>query len=136
MSPFLSKSLALLLMGLSLVGVSAGTSVAADKRGIDAPVSSGVKSLAIGEGFACAVTTIGHVLCWGQGSVGQLGIDGIQTFNMPVMIKSSASGGPLSDAIQVVAGRVSACALLSDTSVSCWGNNASGAMRVSCDCLK
>ncbi len=45
-------------------------------RGLPVPVSwmtSGVKGVAAGDGFSCAINAIGGVLCWGNNYAGQLG---------------------------------------------------------------
>ena len=119
-----------LLLIFPLVCVSTGAGAFGEIQRRNVPHASGIKSLAIGEGFVCAATDGGHVLCWGQGSSGQLAIGGIQAFNMPVLVNLSANGAPLSDVVQVVAGGHSVCALLADTSVSCWGSNDSGALGI------
>ena len=83
--------------------------------------------IGLGEGFGCALRTDGMVLCWGQNVAGQLGRD------------SSADAGDagstdyvpqpvagLSNVAHIAVGAAHVCALQSDESVWCWGDNRSG----------
>ncbi len=71
--------------------------------------------------FACAVTTAGKVLCWGQNSSGQLGSNGTNDQPRPVAVE-----GLDARARNVACGRDHACALLVDGGVACWGSEAKG----------
>lgn len=81
----------------------------------------GATALAAGLTFNCAATSAGDVRCWGRNSRGQLG-DGSQVGQAT----PTAVGGGLADAVDVVAGASHACALLTDTTVRCWGANTEG----------
>jgi alpha-tubulin suppressor-like RCC1 family protein len=84
-------------------------------------LSSGVASLAVGDDFTCAVLQDGGVKCWGNNYNGQLG-DGTQEDRL-LPVDVVGLGGKVTAA---AAGDSSACALLADGRVQCWGYNAWG----------
>jgi len=78
-----------------------------------------VLDVAAGEEFTCALRRDGRVLCWGANDQGQLGSG----------VSGPASGAPMTvpgitNATEITAGRKFACAVLSDSTVTCWGENA------------
>ncbi|MET0389763.1 MAG: DUF4215 domain-containing protein, partial [Polyangiales bacterium] len=92
-----------------------------DQRAID---------LAGGAFFFCALLDGGAVKCWGQNSSGQLGLGDTRT--------RGSAPGQLGDALASVdlgtgrtahalaAGDNSACAILDDRTLKCWGQNSAG----------
>ena len=60
----------------------------ADVSGLD----TGVTAVATGNGLSCALTSAGAVVCWGDGSHGQLGNGGRQSRNTPASVTGLASG--------------------------------------------
>jgi alpha-tubulin suppressor-like RCC1 family protein len=75
-----------------------------------------------GDDFTCARDATGSVWCWGHNGFGQLG-----TTTSPNILSTMALPVQgISNAIQVVAGDVHACALLADHTVHCWGDNTHG----------
>jgi alpha-tubulin suppressor-like RCC1 family protein len=74
----------------------------------------------------CAANTAGGAVCWGNNTSGQLGNDTTNSSDVPVTVNG------LSGAVQIAVGggagtgQASACALLSDGTVECWGSNAYG----------
>ena len=74
-------------------------------------------AIAAGWGYACAVLSNGTVRCWGDNSVGLLGLGNTQ----PVLSGTVALGSVT--AVGIATGGGSACALLSGGSVHCWGDN-------------
>ena len=83
-------------------------------------------TLSMGEKHSCAVKE-GEVLCWGDGSEGQLGRDGTVTID-EAKVPDSVDG--LSEAIGVSAGKAHTCSLSEDQegqkTVHCWGDNSKG----------
>ncbi len=85
-------------------------------------VASVVSSADSGDDHSCAVLSDSAVKCWGANSRGQLG-DGTHTSSAtPVQVVTSP-GHPLENVVQVSAGEDFSCAVLSDHSVSCWGES-------------
>ncbi len=82
------------------------------------PSDCGVTGMALGTDHACALLGDKTIRCWGQNGSGQLG-DGTST--------SRTTPGPvgtLTDVMDVDAGRVSTCALLTSGEVWCFGEGA------------
>jgi len=76
-------------------------------------------SVATGEYSACALISGGTIQCWGFDGYGQLG-DGSQTSSVvPVPV----SGLTTATALSVGSDSESACALLADGTVYCWGSD-------------
>jgi len=80
----------------------------------------------IGDGFACALTANGLVWCWGENDHGQLGIGTETPFeSVPHQVN-------ITNVIDIAAGGNSAattdgaCAVKSDGTAWCWGDNAQG----------
>lgn len=70
--------------------------------------------------YGCGVTTAGAVMCWGNNSVGELGVGDFENRNSPSLV-------PLSEhATQVTAGGDHACALMTSGTIYCWGDNSVG----------
>jgi alpha-tubulin suppressor-like RCC1 family protein len=84
-------------------------------------LTSGVVSVSVGGGFACALTEAGGVHCWGNGTLGCLGNGQVAVSLVPVQVKGLESG-----VSAVSAGSFSAAALRRDGSVVTWGYAADG----------
>jgi len=88
----------------------------------------GVSQVRLGRDHACALQD-GTVTCWGSNSVLQLGLPasvsqvGFEAGDMGENLTAVDLGGR---ATHIAAGRDHTCAILNDTSVTCWGNNAFG----------
>lgn len=82
-------------------------------------LASGVTSIAIGGGHACALTNIGSVKCWGDNLDDELG-SGKMSFRetTPVDVIGLTSG-----VTAIAAGNAHTCALTSSEGVKCWGSN-------------
>ncbi len=90
------------------------------------PNLTGVTALSAGMGFVCAALKDGSVSCWGQDDSGQLGSPATYTCSGVPCIPTPSPVPNLTGVTAVGAGSDSACALLSDGTVECWGSNASG----------
>jgi Alpha-tubulin suppressor and related RCC1 domain-containing proteins len=79
-------------------------------------LTSGVKQIALGNAFACAITSSSGVKCWGANSYGQLGDNSTTVRSRPVDVNGLASGVK-----QISLGHSHACALMNAGTVKCWG---------------
>ncbi|MQA27285.1 MAG: tandem-95 repeat protein, partial [Micromonosporaceae bacterium] len=84
-------------------------------------------------GMTCAVRTDGKVSCWGRNTNGQLGDNTTTDRSAPVTVQIDTDPDPddtvladLTNVTSVVTGGFHGCALISDSSVRCWGFNGSG----------
>lgn len=81
---------------------------------------SGVRAVANGGFFSCALLSTGHIACWGEDQYGQLGDGNVIDSNTPVPVSGIA------DATAVALGTQHACALIAGGTVHCWGRDSSG----------
>jgi alpha-tubulin suppressor-like RCC1 family protein/phosphatidylethanolamine-binding protein (PEBP) family uncharacterized protein len=89
-------------------------------------LTSGVSQVATGGGHSCAVVLSGGVKCWGRASEGQIGnVDSFNDEPSPVNVSNLDV-----EVVQVTAGSLHTCALLSSGSVKCWGSNEFGQVGV------
>jgi len=100
---------------------------------------TGIVAVATGTSHSCAIDETGAVLCWGEGSYGQLG-DGVAgtqangfTHNQRNPIAACASGSaaggncvPLGRVAAIAARGWNTCALIDNGTVRCWGDNSCG----------
>lgn len=93
--------------------------------GKDVVVEAGPSPIEIGGGgnYACALSSANVLRCWGDNANGRLG-DGT-VVDRPAPVDVLGGLGPVT---QVVGGSGTTCALLTNGSVRCWGNNANGAV--------
>jgi hypothetical protein len=97
---------------------------------------SGVTAISVGESSACALLSGGTVKCWGYNGSGQLGdgtTTGPETCSLSVGIVETfpcattpVAVSGLSGVTAISVGNGFACALLSSSTVECWGDNGSG----------
>jgi alpha-tubulin suppressor-like RCC1 family protein len=96
--------------------------------GVAAPVAiAGLMATQVsaGEVSTCAITTTGGVECWGGNQAGQLGRGAVDAGVVdPVPAPVALPAGTA--ALQIASAVGSTCALLSDHTVWCWGDNAYG----------
>ncbi|HVI04155.1 MAG TPA: DUF4215 domain-containing protein [Enhygromyxa sp.] len=90
------------------------------------PPNTELAGISLGGNHSCALLGGGEVMCWGANGSGQLGGGDINTTGddeLPSSRGPVAIGGP---AKQVVTGANHTCALRTDGSVLCWGDNSVG----------
>ncbi|MBJ7382190.1 MAG: hypothetical protein JHC66_06325, partial [Acidimicrobiia bacterium] len=95
----------------------------------DVPLEN-VKAIAAGYNHTCALKNDGGVSCWGKNNKGQLGRGYTDPSNTVSRVWSGSSfdSPPLKNVVAISAAGDHTCALLSDTSVKCWGDGGYGAL--------
>src|SRR5690606_9911267 len=93
----------------------------------DVELGGPARKISVGANYNCAVLENGIVRCWGQNSIGQLGIGtaihiGDDPGEMP------PPDVPLPPAREVAAGNNHSCAILENGGVRCWGRGFGGAL--------
>lgn len=83
-------------------------------------VRGSIDTLAAGSHHTCGISD-GRVLCWGDNRFGQVGDGTNESRDQPEAVVGLPSG-----ATQISAGAVHTCALVSDGSAYCWGQNLRG----------
>jgi alpha-tubulin suppressor-like RCC1 family protein len=89
---------------------------------VGVPGLGAVKQVAAGDEHTCALTTTGHVFCWGSNLSGQLGIGGSPDSGTTRPAKVPG----LSNVASIAAGENFTCAVLDNGALRCWGANDSG----------
>ncbi|MFM7044954.1 MAG: hypothetical protein ACKOYG_05310 [Ilumatobacteraceae bacterium] len=97
--------------------VAAKTTIAASLLG-SATTTATATSVTVGRGHACAVTTTGALVCWGDNLYGQLGDNSVDDRRAPVGVSGLATG-----IAAAAAGEYHTCALTTTGGVKCWGRN-------------
>jgi len=84
-------------------------------------------------GTTCAVRTSTKASCWGENGHGQLGDNSTSDSSTPVTVRYDSDPDPdnvvisdLTGVTEVATGGFHACALLTNTTVRCWGANGNG----------
>ena len=97
---------------------------------IDLGTTTAVSNIAVGNNFSCALFADGKVKCWGKNNVGQLGLsvaddrgDGASEMGTSLPFIDL---GINKTATAITAADSSACAILNDGTVKCWGSNTNG----------
>jgi hypothetical protein len=89
-------------------------------RLVPASVSGWFTSIAAGSAHTCGISA-SEVMCWGANRFGQLGDGTTEDRTAPVSVEG-LQGTP----VRIAAGAVHTCALVSDGSTYCWGQNLHG----------
>lgn len=101
------------------------TCAAAVGDGCNTLTLGNVVQVAAGQEHTCALISTGQVKCWGRNDYGQLGDGSPSDSTNPVDVLINATT-PLNNAIAIATGRFHSCALLDDSTVTCWGINEDG----------
>ena len=89
----------------------------------------GIVQISAGGGHTCALTSLGGVVCWGEGGNGRLGngdASGADKAYPVAVVAAADSTAPLGDIVQISAGGAHTCALTSRGGVVCWGEGSGG----------
>ena len=101
------------------------------RHGLNRPPVAGIAgaaAVATSENHTCAVMENGTVFCWGNNSSGQLG-NGRSGINRDDRSENTAAPVAvmgIDDATEIATGWDHTCALVEDSTVSCWGSNSFG----------
>jgi alpha-tubulin suppressor-like RCC1 family protein len=76
--------------------------------------------LAVGDGFACGLTSAGAAWCWGRNNRGQLGDGAERNQTAPVKVATAEAF------TTIAAGNAHACGIARAGPTLCWGDNAKG----------
>jgi alpha-tubulin suppressor-like RCC1 family protein len=85
-----------------------------------------VTRIVAGDNHTCALRDDPSLVCWGDNSQGQVGAGGSSTGTGLVVLQAPTTSVPAPWIQDVAAGRDNTCAVLLDTTVSCWGDNSQG----------
>ncbi|MBU1412860.1 RCC1 repeat-containing protein [Myxococcota bacterium] len=85
------------------------------------PARTQIVSLGVGDRYSCALTQTGAIYCWGDNVYGQIGCGTPLRRELPTLVT-----GLTSRPASIFAGFAHTCAILTDGTVSCWGDNAFG----------
>ena len=85
----------------------------------------GIVQIASGGEHTCALTQLGGVLCWGNGSNGRLGNGVPDNKSHPVAVVDG-DGNSLGNIVQISSGGSHTCALDREGNIFCWGRGSEG----------
>jgi len=91
--------------------------------------SSGVRTLVSSGYNYCAIMGDQSLECWGENAVGQLGNGTTSSVKVPTQV-SFPGGITVQKVIMTKGSNATTCALMSDSSVYCWGYNSHGQVGV------
>ena len=89
------------------------------------PEFSSVQKVSAGGQHTCALSTSGHVKCWGSNTFGQLGNDGPSVQRRPAFVE-----GFNERIVDIAAGLFHTCAVSESDTMYCWGKNTSGQLGI------
>ncbi len=110
------------------VGNGSGTAMA---DAVDVIGISDAIQVAAGYSNTCALLANGEIKCWGQSTLGQLGVNiATPQGDAPGEMATLTSVIGITNATQITAGTHFYCARLSTGKVKCWGNNNAGQLGI------
>lgn len=116
--------------GLGQLGSNSGATAWAlpqtTRNTLDTGPLVGVTQLAAASDTTCARLANREARCWGANDYGTLGNDDDQDSALPVAVTNGAGTANLSAVAKVAVGGDTACALLTNGGVRCWGHNENG----------
>ena len=116
------RALAAPLVASALVGLAACEGAAPIQPG---PISHVLRTLSVGQQFACAIRENGTLWCWGANDSGQLGGGTTAAESAsPVQV------GTGTDWVDISCGLAHACGLHASHELDCWGSNMFGQVGV------
>ncbi len=86
------------------------------------------RAITAGNNHTCALLTTGTVKCWGANDLGQIG-NGTRTLQLTPAPVSNLKNDAV-HAVGIAAGGNHSCAVLSDSSAKCWGQNDKGQLGI------
>ena len=91
--------------------------------GVDLGTGRKAVTVATGHAHTCATLDDATLKCWGDNAHGQLGISSTADKNSPTLVPGlSGASAP----VQISAGESHTCAVISDATLKCWGDNTHG----------
>jgi alpha-tubulin suppressor-like RCC1 family protein len=84
--------------------------------------SGTISQIALQRLSGCALFSNSTIQCWGKNTQGQLGNNSTTDSSIPVSVVNLQSG----TISQIASGTSHSCALFANSTVQCWGGNASG----------
>jgi cysteine-rich repeat protein len=99
-----------------------------DALSLDLPLETSIDDIVAGLSHSCMLLSTGDVICWGAGSLGQLGQgNNLNWGDGPAETPAALTPIQLGeDALALAAGYLHTCALLYGGQVRCWGSADSG----------
>lgn len=98
-------------------------------RDLQSPVTAyinNVTQVVVNDLATCALKTDKTVWCWGGNMSGQLGNNTYGDSTVIAPVKSISGTGKLTEVVQISSYSNHVCALRTDTTLRCWGNNRNG----------
>ncbi|MEQ1878055.1 MAG: hypothetical protein ABL958_15540 [Bdellovibrionia bacterium] len=90
-------------------------------------ITNATSKISAGKYNACVILSTGSIKCWGTNSQNGNGVAGVNSCNVPNDCDlSPVTVFGITTATEISVGYPSACAILADTTVRCWGGNNSG----------
>ncbi len=87
----------------------------------------GAESMTANGNHTCAILRDGSMVCTGENYAGQLGNgQSGQNRSLPVAVRNPANTGSLTDVQSIAQGLQQTCAVLTNGTATCWGDNTSG----------